>query len=87
MGLSGAVDSGGEVGVQVLAGNLDLMKLYNVEVGEEEISILHEWASLGKTVVFIATNGQVCFFASFNIMGIENPIERHCSLAMHAVIH
>lgn len=61
MGLSGAVVGGedDEKDVQVLVGNLDLMNLYKIDVGEAEIEILNEWASHGKTVIFIATHGQV----------------------------
>ena len=70
MGLSGVVGGVGggcggkavEGGVLVLVGNLDLMKLYDVEVNDKEIEILHQWASHGKTVVFVATDNKVYIF-------------------------
>ena len=70
MGLSGvavAALGGDEKSVEVLVGNLDLMKLYKVDVRENEIEILNEWASHGKTVVFIAINGQVgnCYTSEY----------------------
>ena len=57
MGLSGIVRE-----TDVLVGNLDLMKLYNVTVEVAEMNILNDWSSAGKTVVFVAIENKVSFF-------------------------
>ena len=51
----------------VLVGNLDLMELYNVEVGEFERNCLSDWSSIGCTVVFVAVDQQVTDFSLYCI--------------------
>ena len=65
MGLSGVVDE-----KRVLVGNLDLMKLYNVEIKDtcEDCKIaaceecLFEWSENGCTVIFISVDERVNIF-------------------------